>query len=99
MHKERAGRTIDANNHWLSTPAFERGGVGGMYWEKGDDPASSPRRAESKPRKEVSLRVLCALRGKTVFCGDRRQGSYSLPVLSSPGTWPSSRVEVLFAAR
>jgi len=67
-----------------------------MLPEKTGGPASSPQ----GPREtKVFFRELCALCGKTVFCSGRWKGSYSLPVLSSPGTWPSNNSLVLSAAR
>ena len=94
MHKQRAGRSIEASSHRLSTSAFERG-----WWDisgKGRDPASS---SQGGRETKVFLGVLCALCGKTVFFSGRWKDSYSLPVLSSPGTWPSNNSLVLSAAR
>jgi hypothetical protein len=70
-----------------------------MYSEKGNALRLHHEGPRAHQEKRVFLSVLCALCGKPFFEVTAGKGSYSLPVLSSPGTWLSSRVEVSFAAR
>mgnify|MGYP006228160687 CR=1 FL=1 len=93
MHKEPAGRTIEANSHRLSTSAFERG-VGGVYWAKGE-----ALRLHHRGQRDKSFLVVSVFSVVNHFLSSSGEDSYSLPVLSSPGTWPSNNSLVLSAAR